>query len=1020
MIQVKTEINKEEFKEVKKSAENTTFYRQATASKVLYISTAAIGALHEMIPHKTFFCFSKEFEGYYELKGMNSDAKKYVDSCGKSTKLIYDYYNEFKKRLNKLNEQLRASEKVDFGKKSLEELQKIIGGVDELNYELWLNSFLVDKFDPQGDDLLKEKLKEFNLTPEEINVLIRVEKLNFVEESNLELHKIALKYKEKEFSDNDLLGELKKFLKSYYYIQNSWNLAVTIKEEDILGTLQDILKRSKEEIEKVICKYENHGQEIRKKVKGIFKKYNLPKELENLFNLYKILALIRDERKETVLICTHVYEQAAQRFAKEFSVDVELFRNALPLELANITKEHFADLLEKLTERSKSALMGISNNNDFIISKRESAEVIKILHDKLLQDAEQIKGKVACKSLGKVRGKVKIILGETHFTKFEEGDILVAAMTRPEYVPLMKKAKAIITDEGGVTCHAAVASRELNVPCIIGTKIATKKLFDGREVIIDTETGTITPVTEIDINENNVNMNDNEGNKNNTLKEDDKVWILEDKRTEASPFPLIFNIESACGKDSPAQKYLGCNISGMLITFEGDLWSFYEKKGTLKEMGEVLSERIKKEPQFIEKTLEETYRLGNELLKLTHEMSITNLSNKSNLELWNYYSKYRKMINEVRGPAWLAPGLDTSGVFTIILDEILKSKNGNVNHFAALTNPEKRTKGKQQDIELLKIALEVKGDPRLAELFGSSSNIILKGLKNFPKLKKKLEELLSKYCWLPCTYENKPHDMKHYVEVVAELIKSDPRKELTEIKVKEEKNLEEKEKTRKELKLSREEKRLFDTASEMIFFKADRKDIFFQSYYEMRPLIKEIGKRVELSAKDTMYLLPDEVKAALLENKVDKKEVSRRREYCLIFCDNGPITILSGNEAKKYMKNNVKEEIIEQVDELKGSCANTGYAKGRAKLILAPKDMVKMNQGDILIANATNPDIVPAMKKAAAIVTNSGGITCHAAIVSRELGIPAVIGTKVATEVIKDNDLIEVDADKGIVRKIKE
>ena len=59
------------------------------------------------------------------------------------------------------------------------------------------------------------------------------------------------------------------------------------------------------------------------------------------------------------------------------------------------------------------------------------------------------------------------------------------------------------------------------------------------------------------------------------------------------------------------------------------------------------------------------------------------------------------------------------------------------------------------------------------------------------------------------------------------------------------------------------------------------------------------------------------------------------------------------------------------------------------------------------------------MKKAAAIVTDEGGITSHAAIVSRELGIPCVIGTKFATKVFKDGDLIEVDADKGIVRKIK-
>ena len=69
-----------------------------------------------------------------------------------------------------------------------------------------------------------------------------------------------------------------------------------------------------------------------------------------------------------------------------------------------------------------------------------------------------------------------------------------------------------------------------------------------------------------------------------------------------------------------------------------------------------------------------------------------------------------------------------------------------------------------------------------------------------------------------------------------------------------------------------------------------------------------------------------------------------------------------------------------------------------------------------MVSIATNPDIVPAMKKAGAIVTEQGGITSHAAIVSRELRTPCVIGTKIATKVLKDGMVVEVDANKGIVK----
>lgn len=89
------------------------------------------------------------------------------------------------------------------------------------------------------------------------------------------------------------------------------------------------------------------------------------------------------------------------------------------------------------------------------------------------------------------------------------------------------------------------------------------------------------------------------------------------------------------------------------------------------------------------------------------------------------------------------------------------------------------------------------------------------------------------------------------------------------------------------------------------------------------------------------------------------------------------------------------------------------------KIVNVIADMKKMKPGDILVSVATIPDIMPAMKKAAAIVTEQGGITCHAAIVSRELGIPCVIGTKVATKVFKDGDIVEVNANHGVVTVLK-
>ncbi len=100
---------------------------------------------------------------------------------------------------------------------------------------------------------------------------------------------------------------------------------------------------------------------------------------------------------------------------------------------------------------------------------------------------------------------------------------------------------------------------------------------------------------------------------------------------------------------------------------------------------------------------------------------------------------------------------------------------------------------------------------------------------------------------------------------------------------------------------------------------------------------------------------------------------------------------------------------------LEGLGASPGIAYGEAKLISDASELGKVRNGDILVAVMTTPDMVPAMKRAAAIVTDEGGLTCHAAIVSRELGCPAVVGTRKATQLLTDGMKITVDGEKGLV-----
>ena len=165
-------------------------------------------------------------------------------------------------------------------------------------------------------------------------------------------------------------------------------------------------------------------------------------------------------------------------------------------------------------------------------------------------------------------------------------------------------------------------------------------------------------------------------------------------------------------------------------------------------------------------------------------------------------------------------------------------------------------------------------------------------------------------------------------------------------------------------------------------------------------------------------MLPEEIQNALLKGKINAQEVYKRTELAIYLTSNGEDVILTGPQAEKLAEE-IQKQDIQMVDEFSGQTGCVGKATGSVKIVIRPEDMDKMEKGDVLVSIATDPDIVSAMKKASAIVTEQGGVTSHAAIVSRELNIPCVIGTKIATKVLKDGDIVEVDANQGLVKVIK-
>ncbi|MFA5954812.1 MAG: PEP-utilizing enzyme [Patescibacteria group bacterium] len=276
------------------------------------------------------------------------------------------------------------------------------------------------------------------------------------------------------------------------------------------------------------------------------------------------------------------------------------------------------------------------------------------------------------------------------------------------------------------------------------------------------------------------------------------------------------------------------------------------------------------------------------------------------------------------------------------------------------------------------------------------------------------------YFWIHNNYvDHHVLSVDYFKKEIANLkkLKLNIKEELKRVKETPALNKKKKQEMMKKLQLSSELKAMITISEDFTKWQDDRKKAVFWTMHYMSLILGEISRRVRIPLEELKYLSPREV-SKIFQEKPKVKELRERRKGCVFYWDKEGHEALSGHDADA-----VKEKIFGSTDvsgmnEFRGLAASTGKVVGRVKVLKSVKEVNKIQRGDILVAVMTRPDYISAMKLAAAIVTDEGGVTSHAAIISRELGIPCIIGTKIATEVLKDGDLVEVNANHGVVKKI--
>ncbi|TKJ17949.1 hypothetical protein CEE44_04805 [Candidatus Woesearchaeota archaeon B3_Woes] len=353
-------------------------------------------------------------------------------------------------------------------------------------------SHLVEAIPFVVEPLLKEMLeKSLNLNRHDkkfreiFNDLLQPERPSFMNEEHLDLMKI-IKMME---NGEDVLGLISFHRKEYFYNQLNYFDGDGLREEDYLKEIKNMIKDNIDVDKQIKEENQRYKNNINKR-KELIQKFNFDSKIIDLIDLSIKVLHWQDDRKKNMLSCVYYMHILLKEISEKFDIPLDILKRYSPDEIDYKMLTNFN--MEESKERIKHYAVYMKRKDGKLVSEFYIKDDFKKFMDcyhKSLAAQSDIHG--MCASTGKVSGIVRICKTKDDLAKFQKGEVLVVTMTRPECVPAMKKAVAIVTDEGGITSHAAIVSRELGIPCVIGTKIATKILKDGDLIEVNANHGIV-------------------------------------------------------------------------------------------------------------------------------------------------------------------------------------------------------------------------------------------------------------------------------------------------------------------------------------------------------------------------------------------------------------------------------------------------------------------------------------------------------------------------------------------------
>lgn len=436
-------------------------------------------------PAAEYNLFEDEIIGY-----LKADDGWYEKYCKRQLKMSEHLYNEG----------LRLK-RVNWVKKSNKQIAKEIDKMVQKSRELacpWYAQYPLDEY---FEEAIEKKLSEFLPTanPEFRKYVLTFSEaaaMTEVSEERLKLLKMVKTFiKDKEKFDNlskKAEKKIKKHLEKFAYINCGLGTSQAYTREDVVKRLREIKDSTGADIKKIDKMiYNSAGEKIKEEYRLALKKLKPAADFKKLIEQARWHSYVRNRRVEAFFNVVYGIGLAQAEMARRFNFRPEwIMEISVPETLDVLLKNKPLPSDQKMFQRLKDYAMVVRDSVTSLITDPEEIERLKQVYVLEMEDKKELKGNVACLG-GIIQGRAKICLDKSDIGKVERGDILVANFTTPDFVPAMEKAAAIVTDQGGLSSHAAIVSRELGVPCVIATKEGTRLIKNGDLLEVDAKSGIV-------------------------------------------------------------------------------------------------------------------------------------------------------------------------------------------------------------------------------------------------------------------------------------------------------------------------------------------------------------------------------------------------------------------------------------------------------------------------------------------------------------------------------------------------